>query len=44
MLDSINQVLVAIDDFVWVIEEKLKSFLAPKDRVSSEEGGGEVDG
>lgn len=27
-----------------VIEEKLKSFLAPKDRVSSEEGGGEVDG
>lgn len=27
-----------------VIEEKLKSFLAPKDRVNSEEGGGEVDG
>lgn len=27
-----------------VIEEKLKSFLAPKDRVSTEEGGGEVDG
>lgn len=27
-----------------VIEEKLKSFLAPKDRGSSEEGGGELDG
>lgn len=28
-----------------VIEEKLKSFLAPKDRGNSgEEGGGEVDG
>ncbi len=27
-----------------VIEEKLKSFLAPKDRVSAEDAGGEVDG
>lgn len=27
-----------------VIEEKLKSFLAPKDRSSTEEGGGEADG
>ena len=27
-----------------VIEEKLKSFLAPKDRVNPEEGGGELDG
>ena len=27
-----------------VIEEKLKSFLAPKDRVTEGEGGGEVDG
>jgi len=27
-----------------VIEEKLKSFLAPKDRVSEGEGGGELDG
>lgn len=27
-----------------VIEEKLKSFLAPKDRVNPDEGGGELDG
>lgn len=27
-----------------VIEEKLKSFLAPADRGVSEEGGGELDG
>ena len=27
-----------------VIEEKLKSFLAPKDRVTANEGGGEADG
>ena len=27
-----------------VIEEKLKSFLAPKDRVTAGEGGGEADG
>ena len=27
-----------------VIEEKLKSFLAPKDRTAADEGGGEADG